>query len=105
MPPAGHALWAEVGGGITFVTSGEKYLTVHKTALQVFWDVCGIRDIKAIYASLSGTGPVSMVIMHVWFIGIKGHFGGLAGKSMVRPLFILFGFFCLVGILGLGFGV
>ena len=24
MPPAGHALWAEVGGGITFVTSGEN---------------------------------------------------------------------------------
>ena len=24
MPPAGHALWAEVGGGITFVTSGKN---------------------------------------------------------------------------------
>ena len=24
VPPAGHALWAEVGGGITFVTSREK---------------------------------------------------------------------------------
>ena len=24
VPPAGHALWAEVGGGITFVTPGEK---------------------------------------------------------------------------------
>ena len=24
MPPAGHALWVEVGGGITFVTSGEN---------------------------------------------------------------------------------
>ena len=24
VPPAGHALWAEVGGGITFVTSMEK---------------------------------------------------------------------------------
>ena len=23
VPPAGHALWAEVGGSITFVTSGE----------------------------------------------------------------------------------
>ena len=22
VPPAGHALWAEFGGGITFVTSG-----------------------------------------------------------------------------------
>ena len=25
--------------------------------------------LEAIYASLSGTGPVSMVIMHVWFLG------------------------------------
>ena len=32
VPPAGHALWAEVGGSITFVTSGENCLTVHKTA-------------------------------------------------------------------------
>ena len=24
VPPAGHALWAEVGGGITFVTSGKN---------------------------------------------------------------------------------
>ena len=57
------------------------------------------------YASLSGDSPVSMVIMHVWFIGIKEHFGEIAGKSMVRPLFLFSGFFCLVGILGYGFGV
>ena len=24
VPPAGHTLWAEVGGSITFVTSGEN---------------------------------------------------------------------------------
>ena len=49
---------------------------------------------------------VSMVLMHVWFIGIKEHFGEIAGKSTVRPLFLLFlGFFCLVGIQGYGFGV
>ena len=24
VPPAGHALWSEVGGGITFVTSGKN---------------------------------------------------------------------------------
>ena len=29
-----------------------------------------------------------------------GHFGEFAGKSTVRPLFLLFGFFCLVKILG-----
>ena len=46
-----------------------------------------------------------MVIMHVWCIGMKGHFGEIAGRSMVRPLFLLPGFFCLVEILGYGFGV
>ena len=28
VPPAGHAIWAEVGGSITFVTSGEIDKTV-----------------------------------------------------------------------------
>ena len=35
-----------------------------------------------------------MVIMHVWFIGIRVHLGELAGKNKIRPLFLLFGFFC-----------
>ena len=26
-----------------------------------------------------------MVMMHVWFIGLRGHLGELAGKNMVRP--------------------
>ena len=29
----------------------------------------------------------------------KGHLGELAGKNKIRPLFLLFGFFCLVEIL------
>ena len=33
VPPAGHALWAEVGGGITLVTSGER---TFKSIKQVF---------------------------------------------------------------------
>ena len=31
--------------------------------------------------------------MHVWFIGIERHFGELAGKNNVRPLFLLQWFF------------
>ena len=31
-----------------------------------------------------------MVIMHVWFIGLKGHSGEIAGINNVRPLFLLF---------------
>ena len=33
-----------------------------------------------------------MVMMHVWFIGIKGHSGEIAGKDNKRPLFLLIGF-------------
>ena len=39
------------------------------------------------------------------FIGLMAHFGEVAGKNNVRPLFLPYGFFCLVGILGKGFGV
>ena len=46
-----------------------------------------------------------MVIMHVWFIGLREHHGEIAGKHMVRPLFLLVEFFCLVEILGKGSGV
>ena len=41
MPPAGHALWAEVGGGITFVTSGENASQSIKMSVSIlgfFWD-------------------------------------------------------------------
>ena len=38
-------------------------------------------------------------------IGFKGHPGEIAGKSMVRPLFLLEEFFWLVEILKNGFGV
>ena len=46
-----------------------------------------------------------MVMMHVWFIGIRGHLGEIAGKNIIRPLFLLFWFFCLVEILLNVFGV
>ena len=45
-----------------------------------------------------------MVMMHVWFTGLKGHSRKFAGKSIVGPLFLQFLFFCLVRILGCGFG-
>ena len=47
----------------------------------VFWDSWGIHHLGATYASLSGTDqPVSMVMMHVWFVGLRGHFGEFAAK-------------------------
>ena len=54
VPPAGHALWAEVGGGITFVTSGENTSKFKKT-VYIFWDFWRIFDLEAVYACLSGT--------------------------------------------------
>ena len=46
-----------------------------------------------------------MVIMHVWFIGIREHSGEIAGLNNVRPLFLLIAFFCSVEILLNVFGV
>ena len=41
VPPAGHALWAEVGGGITFVTTGENVWQLMELSTSTFvlvWD-------------------------------------------------------------------
>ena len=40
-----------------------------------------------------------MAMTHVRFIGLRGHPGEIAGKQMVRPLFLQELFFCLVEIL------
>ena len=48
VPPAGHALRAEVGGGIIFGTPGE-FAGQHK------WD-----------------GPISVGMIYVWFMGSGG---------------------------------
>ena len=55
MPPAGHALWVEFGGGITFVTSGENTLKIHKVASMYCGSFFEFFYMGAIYASLSGT--------------------------------------------------
>ena len=44
VPPAGHALWAEVGGGITFVTSWGEYWAaqIHNAACHdIVWSFLG----------------------------------------------------------------
>ena len=51
---------------------------------------------EAIYASLSGDSPVSMVTMHVWFTGLTGHFRRICRqkyrKTSFSPIFVfLFG--------------
>ena len=54
VPPALHALWAEVGGGIPFVTLGER-LAAHKNCQKLLLDWRKFHRGKAIYASRSGT--------------------------------------------------
>ena len=45
-----------------------------------------------------------MVILHVWYFGLRGHLGEIAGKIYVRPHFFLLEFFCSVGTLLVGGG-
>ena len=40
-----------------------------------------------------------MVIKHIWYFGLREHSGEIAGKFYVIPLFLVFGFFCVVEIL------
>ena len=44
--------------------------------------------------------PVSVAVMHIGCSGLMGHPGEIAGKMFVRPLFLLFLFFCGVEFLG-----
>ena len=55
MPPAGHALWAEVGRGITSVTSGENAWQLTKMPHMFYGTQGSFMKGKAVHASLSGT--------------------------------------------------
>ena len=54
VPPAGHALWAEVGGGIPFVTSVGNAWQLIKLPKKL-WDCRKFHRGKELYAGLSGT--------------------------------------------------
>ena len=86
MPPAEHALWAEVGGGITFVTSGE-YLKLHKIAYMNLWLRWGFMMWKPYMLAIVGQPSLhgSYACMVYWAQG--GTLGEFAGINNVRPLF------------------
>ena len=44
----------------------------------------------------------SMVVLHVWYYGLRVHSGGIAGKFYVRPFCLLFELVCFVGTLLFG---
>ena len=50
--PTGHVRWAEVGGGITFVTSGDNAWQLMKLLVSIS---VGTYGCEAVFASLSGT--------------------------------------------------
>ena len=55
--------------------------------------ILGFGVFYAVYASLGGT-PVSVAVMHVWYLGLREHPGEIVCKNIIRPLFLLFLFFC-----------
>ena len=68
MPPAGHALRAEVGGGIIFVTPGEFAGQHKKLPFGFIVDFVVFTALSCI-CQLWWDGPVSMAVMHVWVSG------------------------------------
>ena len=73
-------------------------LAAHKTAFKFF----GVQVKFWMWKScmLALVGQPSLHGYYACMVCCKmGHFGEIAGKSMVRPLFSLPGFFCVVGIL------
>ena len=98
VPPAGPALWAEVSGGIIFVTSGEfaggiifvtsgEFAGQHKILPVNFVGKVVILVVSSCTCLLQWDSPVSTAFMDVLFTGLKGHSGEIAGKGTVRPLF------------------
>ena len=54
---------------------------------------CGVFYLEAIYASLSGTAQSPWSLCMYGLLESRGHFGGIAGKNNIRPLFLLFWIF------------
>ena len=71
------------------------YLKLHETAYMYHWVRWGFMMWEPYMLALVGQPS-----LHVWFIGLKGHSGEIAGINNIRPLFLLVEFFCLVAILG-----
>ena len=73
VPIAGHALWAEVGGGILCVTLGE-FTGLHKSVPWMWCHMCQpLRD-----------SLVPLVMMHVWYFWLRGILEKLQAKFIVE---------------------
>ena len=94
------------GGGIIFVTSGEIAGQLKKLP-NIFVELEVVSEVGSRKCQPLRDSAVSMVIMLCMYgmLGQGRHPGEIAGTNKVRPLFLLSGFFCLVEIVGFGFGV
>ena len=89
MPPAGHAFGAEVGGCITFVTSGGECLTVHKIACMYL----GIREhfMNREPKMLALTGQPSLHGCDAWTVyWTKGAFRRISRHKQCETSFSFF---------------
>ena len=73
-------------------------MAAHKTACQYLGIYEGFMHVEPYMPALAGQPSLhgNDACMVCW----AEHYGETAGKNVVRPLFLLFGFFCRVGILG-----
>ena len=86
VPPAGHALWAEVGGGITCVTSGENaWQLIKLPKITVGSFIKGKPKMPALAGQPSLLGYYDNACMVYWN-------GEIAGQNILRPFFPLLGF-------------
>ena len=103
VPIAGHAHWAEVGGGIFFVTYGEFTGLHKKMPISFLGSECHLIGIMPHMLASVGQ-PILHGCYACMVFSAEGHSTKISGKSHVR-LFFQFEFFCLIGILVSGFGV
>ena len=99
VPPAGHALRAEFGGGIIFVTLGEFAAQHKKTANTNFDRVCGFCISKLYFQALVGRPSLHSydASMVYW---VQGASRRNCRQKQGRTSFSPNRFFCLVGIQG-----
>ena len=97
VPPAGHALWAEVGGGITFVTSRENASQFMKRSVSILGFFRDFIDGEPYMLASAGQPSLhgNEACMVYW---TKGALRRNRRQRYAR-------FSCLVVILGYGFGV
>ena len=105
VPIAGHAHRVEVGGGILCVTLGELSGLHHVVPLITFW-VMGV--IPWLWSHIFLLALVRLPSLHgyyaAWYVGLRVHYGEIAGEIYVRPLFLVFCFFCVVPVWHLWIG-